>query len=169
MKSELVERNCEPVGRLRHAVDLMRGVWSAVAIAWGLVGGLTLIRDNLLTPEKRQPFETLALLPKVTLAWWLAIALLILLCGVFEGSFRVRREERSQARAGECRNTAQRERDGRSKGRRASTRCRCNQSGLIGLAHCHSQRRRPRNERDLRASRDHAVAKCLAGSSPLSV
>lgn len=59
---------------------------------WGAFGVLATIRDNFIPVEYRQAWDTIRLIPKWDLTAWVLVFVLIVLVGLFEGSFRLRRE-----------------------------------------------------------------------------
>jgi hypothetical protein len=56
-------------------------------------------RDNILPPEKRAAWDTYVLLPHWPASWWLVLALLVLVFGLLEASYRQTTQLRDQLRA----------------------------------------------------------------------
>jgi hypothetical protein len=82
-------------GRLRHAWALAHGwVLGVIGGVYALIGVLTSIRDNLLSPEARVRFDTFEHLPKWSWVTWVIIGLCILVVALFEGSYRIDRSMR---------------------------------------------------------------------------
>lgn len=81
--------------RWRHLREsLLRPMWVILFILWTVVTTATDIRDNFLSPEIRQAWETRAVLRWLP-AWdwhvWLVGVLVITVLALFETTFRVRR------------------------------------------------------------------------------
>lgn len=76
-------------GRLRHFKAVYRG-WLIAVLggAYALLGVIAFVRDNLLPPVLRARLDTFTLLPHWSLTSWLIIALVVLLVGSLEGSYR---------------------------------------------------------------------------------
>ena len=89
---------------MRHFYDRyefareIKAHWSfkLTALAWGVIGLLVFIRDNLLSRELQEKFATLSLLPHWAWYWWAIGFLVIGSLMLFEGSHRAYRQLKQQ-------------------------------------------------------------------------
>lgn len=81
--------------RARHA----KAIWSQspwmrwVGAAWMLWTFFTFWRDEIADPTIVEQYRVVRIMPHLPLAWWLAIGLAILLIGLFEATYRLRRSD----------------------------------------------------------------------------
>jgi hypothetical protein len=81
-------RNLE---RLRHLTGLWRQRLFAkwVLPAYGLAGFFVFVRDEIWRPSNEDKWKIIALVPSLSLAWWLFGSALVLVIWLFESSFRM--------------------------------------------------------------------------------
>jgi hypothetical protein len=95
-----------PENRAMKFVDIrfdhLRTLWRErvlvrwVASLWALYGVLAAARDEMLSPDAAEKLRIPKLIPQITLAWWIVVALTILLMWVFEASFKVDKKRQSR-------------------------------------------------------------------------
>jgi hypothetical protein len=81
--------------RWRHARGLIRGTWAVISGVLGFLAFVEWSRDHFLPPEKRAALDAYGLLPA---SWWVILALLALVVGLIEGSYRQAQRLQNQVR-----------------------------------------------------------------------
>ena len=80
--------------RIEHLIALYRervlGKW--FTLAWLLVGLISFAKTEGLSPSQQEKWQFIHVIPPISLAWWVAIAVMILFSWSVEASFRNRRK-----------------------------------------------------------------------------
>ncbi|MFL5239738.1 MAG: hypothetical protein ACJ8EL_19515 [Rhizomicrobium sp.] len=79
--------------RFSHVRALLREhVWERWAgLGWLLYGFFVAFRDEIPNPGDKERWRIIAMIPHLSLAWWVAVALAILTAWIFEASFKRQR------------------------------------------------------------------------------
>jgi hypothetical protein len=63
-------------------------LWKVAGMIYAIFGGLTLFRDNFMSPERQKKYATMTLLPQIGWKWWVGAFLVIVVGAILEGTFR---------------------------------------------------------------------------------